>query len=544
MSRLALLMSSVAATAMLAACGGGSSDSPPAPPPASGVTLSGVTLVTAQVEARCRGGSSGSTTSSANGSYSLNFSSGSLPCMLRATPAGGGTVLHSVAHGSGTAHITPATQLVVASFAGVAPAVYYSTFNDTAATALTTAHVQAAHAHVVSTLTAGGVNFSTVGNLLNGALTPASAHSLALDALGQRLFERSLSLAAFSDSVVRASPANITPTNNTASLPPQALLQPPSPTCNALRSGTYRVVVPEAAAAGEYSTELVTVNAATGVITDASGSNALTSTGTCSFTTANGGELVVSPAGVIVIRTMEAGGVRRLGLAFPEQAHTVAELAGAWQSLAFELNESGTYDPESVLTTVTAAGALTGISYCENISPCVPVDSGSINLSAHAGGGFNLINTTYNWTDRVFAYRAGNGDLMLAALSGNGSFSLWAPQRATGPLAAGARQLMWGVWASPALQVTSAFAVLDYTVTASDATTWTRVSALDGHSETSTANSPRNGWVSRPEGTVPTNTGGTVLVRGYQGLVLRGMGMTALSMPTLGGGAYYLSVNQ
>ncbi|HET7792224.1 MAG TPA: hypothetical protein VFL64_02460 [Rhizobacter sp.] len=557
MSRLASLMLSVASLATLAACGGGGgSDSPP--PPAPGVSLSGVAatgaaLAGATVEAKCRGGSTGSATAAANGSYSIALSTGSLPCMLRATS--GATVLHSVAQGGGTAHLTPATQLIVASIAGTTPAAYYGAFNDAAADALTPARVQAAHANIVSVLTQGGVNASTVGNLLNGTLvaavggTAGNAYDQALDALALRLTARGLSLATLTDQVVRASPANTTQTTNTASLPPQALLQPASATCSALRSGTYRVIVPQLANAGEYSTGTGTFNATTGVFTDEDGPNQFTPTGTpCSFTTANGAELVVSQAGVVAIRTMEAGGVRRLGIAFPEQVHAVADLAGAWQSIGFERADNGTYYADSSSASLSAAGALTNLSYCENITTCQAISGLNINVSVNASGGFNLVNSTENWTDRLFAYRAGNGDLMLVVLAGNGSFSIWTPQRATSPVAVGTRQLSWGLWAGINLQATSAIAVNDYNVTAADATTWTRVAASDGHSETVTANSPRNGWVSRADGTAPTTGGGTVTVRGFNGLVVRGMGMSALSLPTLnngsGSGSYYLSVNQ
>lgn len=550
MSRLASLMLSVAAVATLAACGGGGSDAPaPAPAALNGVAAVGRALAGATVEARCRGGFTGTATASANGSYSIPFTSGSLPCVLRATS--GATVLHSLARGSNTAHITPVSQLVVAHLAGVSPAGYYGSFNDTVADGLTAARVDAAHASVVNTLRSGGVDFSAFGNLMTATLVAANganagnAYDQALDALAQRMTARGLTLAALTDAVLRGSPANTVQTVNTPSLPPQSLLQPAAPSCNALRSGAYRLVIPkQGTIAGQFSTEIIRVDAVAGTILNADGDTgtfAPAAAGNCLFTTANG-QFAVSPAGVVVLRSQEDG-VMRLGVAFPEQAHALADLAGSWQSLGVDEDTNG-FSTDSLAANVSAAGGITATSYCADVVTCqVLAAHPPVTFSVNAAGGFTLTDTT-GWTERFFAYRSGNGDLMLVELMHTGGFALWTPQRATGPVALGARLSSWGAWMGPDLQSNTPFSWTDYTTTASDATSWTRVSASDGHSETLTANSPRAGWVTRPETVASLPGGGTVTVRGFNGLVVRGMGLTALSMPTLGGGAFFLSVNQ
>ncbi len=549
MSRLASLMLSVAAVATLAACGGGGSDAPaPAPATLNGVVAVGRALAGATVDARCRGGFTGTATTTANGSYSIPFTSGSLPCVLRATS--GATVLYALARGSNTAHITPVSQLIVAQLAGTALPGYYTGFNDTVADGLAATRVDAAHASVVNTLKSGGVDFSGFGNLMTATLVAASgttagnAYDQALDALAQRMTARGLTLASLTDAVLRASPANTAQTVNTPSLPPQALLQPAAPSCNALRSGSYRLVIPKpGTVAGQFSTEVIRVDAVAGTILNADGDTgtfAPAAAGNCLFTTANG-QFAVSPAGVVVLRSLEDGATR-LGVAFPEQTHALADLAGAWQSLGYD-TEATVFSADSLAATVSTTGGITVTSYCPDVVTCqTDISHPPITLSVNLAGGFTY--TTENWTERVFAYRAGNGDLMLVELMHTGGFALWTPQRATGAVALNSRLTSWGTWMDPNLQSTSPFALTDYTTTASSASTWTRVSAFDGHAETLTANSPRAGWVSRTEGTSPTTGGGMVLVRGFNGLVIRGMALTALSMPTLAGGAYFLSVNQ
>jgi hypothetical protein len=551
MSRLASLMLSLAAAATVAACGGGGSDSPaPAPAPAgwtvSGVVATGDAVAGATVDARCRGGSSGTATSTDTGSYSITLTSGSLPCVLRATS--GATSLYSLAHGSYTAHLTPVSQFIVAHLAGGSLPSYYTGFGNTAADALTGARVQAAHASVADMLRRGGVDFSAFGNLLNAPLvaahgaTPGNAYDQALDALAQRMASRGLTLAALTDAVLRGSPANTVQTVNTPSLPPQALLQPAAPSCPALRSGPYRVVLPKPGAAGVFSTEVVQLDAAAGTIVDAGGvSTPFTSGGNCLFNLADG-QFAVTPAGVLALRSREDG-VMRLGVAFPEQTHALADLAGAWQSLGYDA-ETTVFSTDSLSANVSATGSLTVSSYCYDVLTCMAVTSHDpINLSANAAGGFTLADTS-GWTERFFAYRSGNGDLMLVELMHTGGFGLWTPQRATGSVALGSRLTTWGAWVGSDLQSNTPFQWTDYTTTASDTAGWTRVSAFDGHSEMLSSNTPRPGWVTRPAATAPLPGGGTVGVQGFNGLVVRGMGLTALSIPTLGGGAYFLSVNQ
>jgi len=557
----------LAAALALTACGGGSDDSP-ATPPVQGVTLSGTAamgaaLAGATVEAKCNG-SSGSTTTAANGSYTLVLTSGSLPCALRVTPLGGGVVLHSIAQGGSTAHLTQVSHLVVASLAGDDPANYYGAFSDSVAGFLTVTAVQGAKARVVATLKFGGADFSTVGDVLSAPLVAGNLFDQALAALAQRMAVQGVTLSALTVAVHRASPNNTTPTPGTVALPPEALLQPASATCNSLRSGLYRVVMPKASNAGEYATATVSFDAVAGTFatTNVGGSfnGQFTSTGACSYSLSNGGQMVVSQAGLVIMRTLEDGasGNQRLVIAFPEQTHTLAELSGDWQSMGFEHNDAGTaYGAQTIAWTVSANGAVGVTSVCPGVATCTTFNPPvSVNFTVLPTGGFGLSNTVDTEREPVFAYRAGNGDLMLIGIANNGSFGLWTPQRTNGLPVLNTRGLTWGIWLNALLRPTPTFSQSDFDTTALDPATmsYTRVSRTDGHSETLSVNQPRNGLYYRAAGTatatIGPTAGNTVTINEFTSLPLRGMGVSALSMPSLfyaAGvpvGGYFLSVTQ
>ncbi len=559
--RAQLALSWLAVSGLLMACGEGD-DAPAPPPPPAGVTLSGTAatdaaLAGAAVEAKCNG-SSGSATAGADGSYTISLSTGSLPCVLVATPAGGGAaVLHSLAQASGTAHITPVSQLIVGSLAGRDPAAYYSAYGATEASALTSAALAAAQARVVNTLKAGGADFSAVGSPINAALVPTAAGNAfgqALNALVVRLAARGLTLGELSQAIVRASPHNTTAKPGTVSLPPQALLQPASPTCSALRSGTYRSITPRLMPAGSEATSTFTLNAPTGVFTHSDGGTEqfVATASPCAFTIGTGPtsvQIVVSQAGVIVARSAEENNTMRLGVAFPEQTATVAELAGDWQSLGLERNAAGTaYGPHSFTASSNASGVLTFTSLSSDLRIWAP-------LPATAVGGFSLrsdagFNTNYaaGGSDRTFAYRAGNGELMLVVLTGNGSFTLWTQQRTNGLPTVGALSTSWGMWTGTNLVANGAQSTSAFTTATVDSTTGvsTRTSDTDGHLETLTANNPRNGWTFRTAATASTTAGGTVNVLEFSLLSMRGMGISPLWLPALSNGAltgaYFVTV--
>jgi hypothetical protein len=72
-----------------------------------------------------------------------------------------------------------------------------------------------------------------------------------------------------------------------------------------------------------------------------------------------------------------------------------------------------------------------------------------------------------------------------------------------------------------------------FTTTANDATTWTRRSDIDGHLETLSVNTPRDGYTHRPQGTATTTAGGTVPVNEFTALGLAGAGVSVLWLPSI-----------
>jgi len=175
----------------LAACGGGSDSADPATPSTplalTGTAATGAAIANKLVEAKCKGAAA-SANSQNDGTYSIALPGGQLPCVLRVTAADG-TVLHSVATGSGSAakaNITPVSELVLANLSATAPASFFGSFDATAAAALTQAKADAAVTAVVGTLKTAGVDLTAAGNVLTGSLV-ATNGSTAGNALDQGL---------------------------------------------------------------------------------------------------------------------------------------------------------------------------------------------------------------------------------------------------------------------------------------------------------------------------------------------------------------------
>lgn len=119
LKRVAGALASAALGGMLAACGssGGGSD-PATASTVSGVAATGLAIAGGQVSLKCTAGSAPSVTTLADGSFSVDVSSATLPCVLRVDyndPATGAPRnLHSLAQTAGNVNITPVTDMVVA----------------------------------------------------------------------------------------------------------------------------------------------------------------------------------------------------------------------------------------------------------------------------------------------------------------------------------------------------------------------------------------------------------------------------------------------
>lgn len=543
----------------LAACGGSSSsDTTSAPTPTalklSGTATNGTAISAKTVDAKCAVGT-GSGATATDGTYSVSIDGGALPCLARVTQADGST-LQTVASGSGstaTANITPVTQLVVASLAGADPATYYTGFNSTVAATVTSTTVAAAQTAVVATLKSGGVDLSAVGDVVSATMTPAYTTGLTnlastLTSSGTTLATLTTTVAATSTTTAAGTPV----TSSTPSLPAALALKAAASNCSALRSGTYRVVFPTAATplANQYGK--MTINATTLAILNSDGSTGtLTANGPCRFTTDAGQtDVVVSQAGVIVARSPN-GSTFNLGIAFPDQMHTQAEMAGNWNTLGIE-NTGATYTGTALSATIDVAGALTSAKFCQNtttwdVKVCVDIANGTLSMKANADGGYDMVD---NGTagGRVFAYQAGGGDMMAVGIDGDGSFTIFTKQRTNTLPTVGTVTASWNLTLNNLLASSSTVSAISNTIVSTDSTaqsllrTQKTVGGTDDHPETLFANNPRNGYTFRAAGTATAVDGTTVTIREFTSLNMRGMGFSPLLLPSLK--TFMLSVNQ
>ena len=427
----------------LAACGGSDDASDPPGPVApsvlsvSGTAATGAAIAAGAIDAKCSAGF-GAGVSAADGSYRIEISDGSLPCILRVTAADG-TVLHSLASGSGaaaTANLTPLSELLVARLAGAAPASFFNSFD---ASRVTSDELQAANTAVTELLQAAGIDMAGVGNVLTAALvaangsTPGNGFDQSLDALKAKLAASGTSLSQLRDTVARSSPAAASSArSNTASLPAELLLRPAAANCAALRSGSYRFV--GFSKQDGIDTDTFTVDAPTLLLTGVDGPQTLVPNGPCRYTVGDL-DITVAASGAMLVRFEEepGGNVWHAGIAFPEQRHRLSALAGTWNVMGLEdVEENGRFVIVDGQMELRADGRPTSITYCtNNAEGCSTPDSAElskIRFSAAADGSLSWSHAGEGWTIPVFAYRAGGGELMLVTLGENGDFLVFTRQ--------------------------------------------------------------------------------------------------------------------
>jgi hypothetical protein len=567
--RFALRAAVVTLPALLAACGGDSDNDvpPPVVAPASlaltGTAATGAAIAGGSVTAKCASGVATTATTNADGSYTLSVASGALPCVLQATPTGGAPSLYSVATGSGasaTANITPLTQLVVARLTGADPAALFSGFSGATAATITSTALASAQAGVVTTLSEAGIDIGGLGDLITGTLTAASggsagnAYDVALDTLGAQLAATTdsdghpMTLGTLTAAMASASPAAPPPPASAkASLPADLLLKPAASSCAALRSTTYRVVLPASGSTLEDEVGTIKIDAATLAVVYTDGSTgAFTAhpTEACRFTDETGhSDLVVSPAGVIALRSYDADtGTYSAGIAFPEQTHTLAELAGDWNTLGLESEDGGLYHGGTVSGTLSATGTVSNASSCGdagdwNVSVCVPATNVS-SFAVDPAGGYDAFDSGASVASgRSFAYRSGSGDLMMVNVDGDGSLEIRTPARPVEVPVVGRVVTTWDVRYSNTWAAAPAIAGSTNTIQSVDAGGASvvrlakTVGGSDEHLETVLLNSPRSGYNYRAAVTVTGTSGSAVGVSEWTNLPVRGMGFNALLRP-------------
>lgn len=542
---------------ILAACGGGGSTSgSTAALTVKGTAAKGAAIAGATVAAKCNGGT-GTAVTAADGTYTIELTSGSGSCVLKVSTSGGD--FYSVAAGRGTtltANLTPATQLIVANLTGQDPATFYSGFSASDAAAITPTAVDAAQTAVAAVLKNNGVDTAAAGNLLTGNLvaangsTPGNALDQVLDAFAGKLGSAGVTLAQLTATVVQSSPTNaVTATSATPSVAADVALQPGAAACSALRSGTYRLVIPKIGAAGSFgneSTMKVTIDGATLEVTfaDNTSTTLVPMPGTaCRFTDAAGADLVVSQAGVLVLKSADV----LSGIGFPEQALTLADLAGDWNSLEYDRGDiSQPLAPTALTGSINSTGNLTITTSCIDAKACSPA-SKTVSITVNAAGGFD-VNFSATDRSRLFAYRAGGGEMIMVGVATDGTHGISTHVRTLSLPVVSDVNLGWVAGTTNnlvgATYELTGFDVGEYsnTVTAVDGAkgTFARSSVInftgpvtrpESFTVNQVAGGARNGYIYRVPEIVTTSAGKSSTVREAVFMPLRGMGVTVGAFP-------------
>ena len=141
---LKLTLSAVVMLGVLGACGGGGGT------PAStvaGTAATGAAIASGTVTLKCVSGTTSVATTGTDGSFAIDVSSVTLPCVGRVDYKDAGGVaqkLHTFISAKGNANITPVTDLLVANLTGGTPADAFDKFDAAKAKGYTTALIKAA----------------------------------------------------------------------------------------------------------------------------------------------------------------------------------------------------------------------------------------------------------------------------------------------------------------------------------------------------------------------------------------------------------------
>jgi hypothetical protein len=512
----------------------------------SGTAAKGAALASATVTAKCDGGT-GTATTGADGTYTIALTSGTLPCVLKVsdtsvTPA---VDYYSVAVGSGTtttatANITPVTQLVVATLLGNDPASFYANFVASSdASKLTPSAVDAAKTAVVTQLQAAGVTIPPdagdflTGTLVAGTGTAGNSADAVLENLATTLATDGSTLAEFT-SVVQNATTTVAKAES----------------CPALRSGTYRIVVPGMAGGdGSGNTEKIVIDAVTLAVTFADNSTATlvpVANSPCRFNDAAGVDLVVAQSGVLGIKTADG----YFAIAFPEQTIPVADLAGDWNAVGYDHNNAT--DPMTAISltaTFSSTGTVTLNTVCVEGKSC-QTGAPSRTLTVATDGGFVLACSCGN--SRLFAYRAPNGAKMFVVLGPTGEIGVGVPAASIALPDVGRVRTGWNVGTLQQLLPDGTYAPiafdiggLENTVLSVDtaASSFVRRNVINftttpviTRDETITVNkvadAARPGYFYRvPNATSTNSTGALSRTTEFIGLAMPGLGMNATAFP-------------
>ena len=229
-----------------------------------------------------------------------------------------------------------------------------------------------------------------------------------------------------------------------------------------------------------------------------------------------------------------------------EVAVVVSAMAGEWNTVQLDRTEdNGPIVLTNNTATVDATGKLTGLTFCE---PGVPCFTGTlaatagfpvINHTVNANGGFTSGQPSQGYTDRVFLYRTGGGELLRISLTDAGGHLSLATRKVTNTLPEDGRVAeFWNITqnnnytASSITDGKNTVRTLNTT-----AGSWLRDSVINTSTgvtrpETLKINAPRDGYNERVGETVTASDGSSSAVLPFIALGLRGTGIAAVGFPT------------
>lgn len=413
----------------LTACGGGGGSSGDPSLTISGTAATGTAFSGANVVARCVEGS-GSTTTAADGSYSIVMAGATTPCLVQVNgPSAGGTglVLHSVVtapvSASGptkvTANVTPLTELTLAHALGKQPVQQFDSIDEELRQRLTEEALAQAWEFMNRFLGnagmgLGGINpFTGPLQAAHGGL-PGDLHDQILDRFG--LLVPPAGLPVLVNQVAIAA-ANGGIGNALAA----ALAGGSLPGCPTALSGQYRTLdLWGKTVVRDVDFKKMRMRASNGVDWLALAANASEA---CSFVASGMVEgravetsFVLGAQGAGVYRThysdTDSPGVT--GYIFPVQAHVLAELSGSWSFLnSGNFPGQGNNHYAGQLQFDSAAGTMSGCNYDTDTWAC-NVNGGPLpTVAARADGGFDITASGAPSAVHMYGYHAPSGTLTL-----------------------------------------------------------------------------------------------------------------------------------
>ena len=277
--------------------------------------------------------------------------------------------------------------------------------------------------------------------------------------------------------------------------------------CPAFRSGRYFVVSPK------QQTEVreAIVDATTVTMTQAGVSAPqLALNMPCDYSYNNGtARVTVSKAGLAMIRY--AGATATVELAIPEQALTLADLAGAWNLMAYREVASGAGASFRHGKMTVAADGSIAIADCSNGVGACSAAASSGTIEANPAGGFLIKDTSSVAGKPVYGLRAADGQMMLIMTDPKGVQFAASDRAQTLPVGGN----VINAWEL----------VLNNSGTASDLTqgdylvsaltpvvqTYERYRLADGQTDEIMVNSPRDGLMHRSAGSYTPAGGGAAI---------------------------------